>query len=587
MNVPTPVGAGLVRTLVRILCLASLGTAASGFAGEPLKVEGKTVELPEFRVTESRALPDPEPWSYTRLGRFEVLSSASEGRTRRLLAEFQRFQQALNLLWPTQTKPLASSALVLCGRDAQFEPFRRADSPGNPGAIPSRFLQNRESMAIVVNLAAERTLVSDSATSAATEAASVELEFDHATLLYREYLFFLLNQFETKAPAWMAEGLAQIVMDAEVTDGWLIYGKIDTFKGSAVGGAISAEETDASANTTAVVGEQPFNAVLKNRRLIPLERFLAIGADSEEARAPLGNNLWAKQAYLFVHFCTFGEDLRHREHLAEFVRRLGREPLSEQLFKECFKIGYAQMEDELRAYLAHVRHKFQRYDLSKSEQVNAAGIELNSASPGQIGLILGDALRLANQPEAGGIAYRAGYVRGGRDPALLAGLAATEAAAGHADRSAKFLEAACTAGVARPSAHAALARLRLEQALAKPASPDGRLDVAQMGGVLKAAFTARQHPPALPETYEVIADAWAASAVAPKPGNLGVLDEGVRAFPRHSALLLKTAKLYAGIGATDVATSIAKLGLRFPRDAEAAAEFERFLQTLPAKPAVK
>jgi hypothetical protein len=545
-------------------------------AATGLPVDGKTVELPAFNVTDSRALPEPEPWLHTQAGRFEVLSSASERTTRRLLTDFQTFQQALGLLWPAPPRPLASSTLILCGKDAQFAPFRREAAGGEAEVLPSRFLRDRESLAIVVNLASERVAINDAATAAQNDAGSVEIEFDHATLLYREYIFSLLNQFESRPPAWMAEGLAQIVMDAEVTDRWLVYGKIETFKGSAVGGAgIGAEETDASVSSTAVVGEQPFNVVLRRKQLMPLGDFFAKGPDSPEARNALGNTLWAKQAYLFLHFCLFGEDLRHRDGLVTFVSRLAKEPLSEQLFRECFKVDYAGMEKQLRAYLLHVRHKYQRYEFKPTEQ---AKLEFTPATPGQIGVVLGDALRLAEQFPAAHDAYRAAYLRGNREPVLLAGLAFTERLQGRAENADKLLAAACAANVPRPSAHAALARARLESALAKPAGPDGKLSPDQVASVLQAVFAARQHPPRIAETYEVGAAVWAASAVPPKPANLAVLDEGVKAFPRRSPLVLQTAKLYDSIGARDTAVAIAKLGLRFAGDERAAAEFRQLIE---------
>ncbi|HLP25610.1 MAG TPA: hypothetical protein VK477_08030, partial [Acidobacteriota bacterium] len=414
-------------------------------AADPLKVEGKTVELPEFTVTDSRVLPEAKPWLHGRVGNFEVLSSAGESRTRKLLADFQRFRQALTLLWPAPPKPLANSTLVLCARAGEFASFL-PDAPSATDPVPSLLLRDRESLAIAVNLAAERVLLNDANTVALTGASSVEFDVDHAQLLYREYIFSLLNQAEARPPVWMAEGLAQIVMDAEVTDRWLIYGKIDTLKGSAVGGGdASAEETDASANSTAIVGEQPFNVVLNHRKLMPLAQFFAVSADSPEARTPLGNNLWAKQAYLFVHFCLFGENLRHRDAIVQFVGRLTREPLSEQMFRDCFKVTYAQMESELRAYLRHVKHKYQTYEIKPTDRFDPRTIEIAAANPTQIGVLLGDAQRLAGRAEQAALTYREAYLRGSRDPVLLAGLAATEAAAGHADRAAKFLDAACAA----------------------------------------------------------------------------------------------------------------------------------------------
>jgi len=572
---------GPVAGLATLAFLALLGRAA-----EELKVEGKTVELPEFKVTDSRALPEAPPWHYGRVGRFDILSSASEGRTRKLLADFQKFQQALTLLWPTPPKPLASSTLVLCARAGEFATLLPLGADAKSSPLPSRLLRDRESLAIAVDLAADRLLVEDAGAVSSTNATVVELDLDHATLLYREYIFSLLNQSNVPPPAWMAEGLAQIVMDAEVTDRWLVYGKIDTEKGSATGGSgVSTDDTDASANSTAVVGERPFNVVLQYTKLMPLDQFFAVTSDSPEARSPLGNNLWAKQAYLFVHFCLFGENLRYRDAIVQFVGRLVREPASEQLFRDCFKVGYAQMHEELRAYLRHVRHKYQAYEIKPNDRFDAHSIELASASPSQIGIILGDAQRLAGRLEQAEATYREAYLRGSRAPALLAGLAATEAAAGHADRAAKFLDAACAAHVARPSAYATLARRRLDTALAHPAGPDGKLDPAQLAAVLAPVFEARKYPPLIPETYHVTADAWAASAAPPKVPNLAVLDEGLKAFPRDSALVLQGARLYASIGAHDIAASIARLGARFAVDAGAKREFEQLLASLPAPPA--
>lgn len=571
----------LLAILPALTCLILAPTAVRG--AEDLKTEGKTVELPEYTVTDDRVLADLPAWHYARVGRFEVLSSATEARTRKLLADFQKFQQALTLLWPAPPRPIATSSLVLCARTGEFASLLPPGTDASSAPPPSRLLRDRESLVIAINLTADRLLLDDATALATTNATSVELDLDHAKLLYREYIFSLLNQTEVRPPIWMAEGLAQIVMDAEITDRWLIYGKIDTFKGSAVGGAgESTDETDASANSTAVVGEQPFNVVLRHRKLLPLDEFFAVTADSPAAKTLIGNNLWAKQSYLFVHFCLFGENLRHRDALVRFVGRLGREPASEALFRDCFKISYAEMEEQQRAYLRFLKHKYQTYDLKPGDRFDPKSIELADASPSQIGSLLGDAQRLAGNLDRAATTYREAYLRGSRAPALLAGLALTEAAAGHDESSQKFLEAACAAHVERPSAYAALARRRLDLALAHPAALESKLDAAQLTAVLGAVFEARKFPPLLPETYHVAAEAWAASSTPPKVPNLAVLDEGIKAFPRDSALVLKSARLYASIGANDTAASIARLGARFALDVETRRRFEEFLLSLPS-----
>jgi hypothetical protein len=159
----------------------------------------------------------------------------------------------------------------------------------------------------------------------------------------------------------------------------------------------------------------------------------------------------------------------------------------------------------------------------------------------------------------------------------------TESYLNHTDRARELLELSVKAGVNRPSAHVELARLRLAAAGAGGA----KLTVAQMGLVLTPLFEARKLPPPLPDTYELIATAWAQSAVAPKPDNLAVLDEGIRAFPRNSDLLYRAAQLYRQADALPVATSIAKLGLRYSSDDAAKVRFEELLAALPADSGAK
>ena len=94
---------------------------------------------------------------------------------------------------------------------------------------------------------------------------------------------------------------------------------------------------------------------------------------------------------------------------------------------------------------------------------------------------------------------------------------------------------------------------------------------------LTPLFQARARPPALPETYRLIADAWALSATPPKPEHLAVLDEGVRAFPRETTLALAAARLNASIGESSRAGAIAELGMRYASDADARGELQRFV----------
>jgi hypothetical protein len=581
MTIPTRLP-GLIATALFALASLSIQTLAE----TAIPPSDATIKLPDLQVTTSADLPPPESWRYTRVGSFEVLSNASDRATKSLLADFGKFTQAMALVWPAPIKPLAASTIILCGKGGKFDAFPPANAKKDDAIIPSVFLRNREQIAIVVDVEADRVAI-DPTKVDVINAGSAEYEVDHYKQLYREYVRYLLSQSEARPPIWLEEGLAQIIMDIELDDKTLIYGKINSLKGVASGGeSADSDGTDPTANTDAVVGEQPFNAVLQHHKLIPLDQFFAIGADSPEAQNPLGNNLWAKQAYAFVHFCMFGENLRYQQALSTFVSRLAREPLSESLFKECFKVGYADMAKEIRGYILHTKHKYQKYALQKDDKFSAKTIELREATTAEVGLIKGDALRLGGHFDIGYAAYRAAYMRGSRDPALLAGMGVTENALSHPDRARELLEAAIKSGTKLPSAYVDLARLRLDYATAHPAA-DGKLSVGQMGTVMTLLFEARKYQPPLPETYQLIAAAWAKSSVPPKPDNLGVLDEGVRSFPRESKLLYDTAQLYNQAGSPATAASIAKLGIRFSSDATAKTRFEQLLASLPSTPAAK
>lgn len=545
-------------------------------AAEPV-TEGQTVKLPTMTVTDSAALPELESWHYGRITGFEVLSNASENETRKLLADFQKFQQAVQLMWPAPIKPLAAASMVLCGRGNQYDRFVSRTATADAAVVPSLFVRNREQVAIIVDLQTEQLSINDPTALINTGAATVDYQVDHYRQLYREYVHYLLSQGEVRPPAWLEEGLAQIIMDIELREKTLIYGKIDSHRGEATGGSpLEAEENDASV-AGAVVGEQPFNVVLQRRKFIPFGQFLALTHDAPEAKNPLGNNLWAKQAYAFVHFCLFGENLRHKEALTTFVGRLTREPLSEALFKDCFKIGYTDMEKQLRAYLRHTKHKYQQYNLQPDDRLKADAIELTDATATHVGLLKGDALRLTGQPGAALAEYRMAYLRGSRDPALLAALGQTESDASVARR---HLDDAIKAGTNRPSAYVAQARLRLADFQTDP-GPDGKLTNTQVAAVLTPLFKARSFSPPLPETYATIAAAWKLSSVAPKPEHLAVLDEGIRRFPRDTNLIIETVELYRLAGAPANATAVGQVGLRFATEPASRARLEQILATLP------
>jgi hypothetical protein len=340
------------------------------------------------------------------------------------------------------------------------------------------------------------------------------------------------------------------------------------------------EDEEAPDFSTITVTDQQFNVALARRALMPLDKMFAVGYDSPETRNPLGNNRWAKQSYAFVHMCLYGEGGRWQKPFGQFLQRMGNSGPTEALFQECFGISYKKMLTHLRGYIGFTSHKYQQFVLKDGDRFTAPPPDVQPATEAQIARIKGDALRLAGHREAAHNAYRAAYIRGEREPRLLAALGVEEVAAGRADRGRKLLEAAAKSGFDRPTGYIELAKLRLAEASANPAGADGKLSPAQVASVIEILASGQRRPPPLPESYGLAAATWAAAEVPPTREQLKALDAGIALFPRYASMVMNAAVLNARAGAPEHAVKLAQHGIQIAPDPATKARFEQLLATL-------
>jgi hypothetical protein len=556
----------------------------------------KPIELPTYEVVDTRALPPPEKWSYGRIAGFEVLSNASPKATKRLVNDFQRFSLALGLVWPGVQRPSAVPAsLIICGSGGKFDAFVPKGETHPDRAMASLTLRSPEVSSIVVDYqtkvlnlvtpeglaAAASAPTSDSDGNAIGGAGDPGFAVDAYRQLYREYIHFLVDGINPRPAAWLEEGLAQIFMAMEITDRSITVGKLeDPNEISATQAALN----DSGVGGTAPQEDRDFNAALAHRALLPMAEMFAVANDSDTARQALGGT-WAKQCYAFVHWGLYGDQSRHQQAFITFLQRLEKEQVSEALFKECFKKSYKDMELTIRGYVEFTSHKIAGVAAPKGQKLpEPPPFELRDATESEIGRIKGDALRLAGHEDAAHLALIAPYIRGERDPQLLAAIGLQERAAGDLPRARKFLEAAARANAVRPRAYLELARLQFADAAAH-SGPGGRFSAAQTADILKSLFTARGQPPRQPEVYEAIAEAWGRCEVTPTAAHLGVLDEGVRLFPRDVTLIQSTAELKVKSGLINEASALIDLGLRVAPVGAAREKFETLKASLPKPPA--
>ncbi|HUR58671.1 MAG TPA: hypothetical protein VM029_13245 [Opitutaceae bacterium] len=553
---------------------------------------GPIVELPKFVVTDSRELPKPEMWRYATMPGFEILTNASDKATQRLIRDFDMFRQALGHVWPLPQRSGPPTLLILCGKGGKFDAFAPKEQQYET-ALASRFLKKSDRTAIVIDFQATtlNVLNIDGADDAATGTDSGVISVEHDKQLYREYVHYLLSRSEPRLPAWLEEGLSQIIMRMKFDRRWIEFARLEDPNTVSAQAAFVAEinaaaaaEGDASLLPGAPAEDRDFNVSLRRRALVPLEKFFAVGHESPEAMNPLGNNRWAKQAYAFVHMCLYGYNGKYQKAFSTFIQRAAREPVTEPMFKECFNMTYSKMLLEIRSYCEFTVYEHKEYRAKQDVIIPPPPLALRDATQSEVGRIKGEALTMAGNNAAARAELIAPYIRGERDPALLASLGLYERAAGEDERARKFLEAAVAGKAVRAEAYYELARYRFADAQAKPGGANGGFSAAQSSGIIELLLTARKQPPAPPAVYDLMAETWARSPTSPKRDDIIALIEGVRLYPGRLKLAYQVAALSADGGMPDVAHSLVDHGIKYAPDITSRARFEELKKKLPPAP---
>ena len=519
----------------------SAQTAAPALPAAPDPGGEPPVELPVFEVTDRRVLPPPESWRYAAIPGFEVLSSVSARETTRFVKDFFLLQAAINEIMPgfATADVAVPTSLILTGRGKGFDRFLPADRDEERFRTNSLFFDDPERGVIVVDFALAEFLLEDNTTE----------EADPYRGFYKEYFRYLIRrQMSGRAPPWFEEGLVQLFASIDVTKKWINFAQI----GDGFGGPRTGD----------------FNRILNERHLMS---FPELFADPPKQRS----TFWSAQSYAFVHMCLYGRGQRYQKGFIKLLSRIGNEAPTEAIFKECFGMDFKKMNLEMRGYIGFTDYKAMQYTAKKGQALpDAPPFALRDATESEAGRIVGEALRLGKHGDAAHLALIAPYIRGEREASLLAALGLDERGAGHTDRARKFLEAAAAAKVARPRAYLELARLRADEARAKPAAAGGKLSEAQVGRVLEPLLVARKQRPPMAAVYGLIGEVWGRSARAPTREEFEVVLEGVQTFPRNTPLVWQATTLAAQQNFAQEALLLAKHGLKTARDPADRARFE-------------
>jgi hypothetical protein len=541
------------------------GVLHSAAADPTAPTTDNVVELPKLTITDERDLPPRESWRYTAVPGFEILSNASDSSTKHFAREFYQLQEAIKIVWPAVlnvNSATAPTTLLLCEKGKIFDELAASTHEQYSGNVNSMFLRTPEHTILVINFGETlnptdfeaQTEIEDTGYSSKKP----PVEYNPVREAYRQYFRALLRKASARpVPPWLEEGLVQMLASMNFSSDHLVFGRV-------------GERSD------------DFNFQLNETRFIPLEKMFASELPAE---AKEDASLWGAQCHAFVHWGLYGMKSKNRAAFTKFAALACQKPVTPELFHECFGNSYKQMQTNLRSYVRSTTHGYFEKDADKNAQVlpKPPEVSVREATQAEIGRLKGEAFAIVGNEEAAKREFTAPYFRKEHDAALLAVLGLQEYRLGNTPRAKKFLEAAAQQQAVRPTAYITLARIQYSEALAQPGADKG-LTMQQVASVLRPLFTARSQPPALPETYELIADTWAHSATSPKADHLAVLDEGIRTFPRNSRLICQTGELYARIGDLPTALVLADLGLKLPNsDANVRARLEQLKQRATPK----
>ena len=511
------------------------------------------LELPPFVVTEQI---QGSRWRYAQIDGFDILSQASTDETKQVVAALWRGRQMI--LPPSLLTPFSAPMVVVI-----FD-----QPPGKSAGVPSlgSVRGNNEETTHWTNLIKRRF---GDRESFAINLWRTDFSFSNA---FRFDTNTLLQRRAPSAPGWLREGL--FGRYGLYREGWRWH---PGDKRMVVPSAwwFSLAETDLAVRYYGIARQKaqfpglhlPMPEEIDLLLLIPelrdvLEQRTAFSrraaATPPPANAPPPKSSvavadtivlpkitvasdyperLASTAALFVRWGIYGRTPEDTQKFWRFAERSCAEPVTTELFEECFGMSYERVRLELVHYLPTAVSEPASAPVGR---LTPPAFKLRDATLEEIALVRGEWERMESAALAGRFPELAQQYRekarrtfaeavgsGGHDPRLLASMGLLALDAGEASRARELLETAAAAKVAEPRVYYELAQLRWAKAAESKEKPSAAL----IEGVTGLLLTAEHQSPHLPGVYIFLAEL-ALRSERCAPEHLAALQRGLAYFPR-------------------------------------------------------
>jgi tetratricopeptide (TPR) repeat protein len=253
-----------------------------------------------------------DEWLQVRSKNFNLIGNASDKDIRKVATKLEQFRETFRQLFSKTnlSSPIPTNVVVFKSSSA-YKPFKPKRADGKIDEFVAGYFQPGEDVNYI-------TLSADGD------------DADMYGTIFHEYVHFIIdtNFGKSEVPPWFNEGLAEyyqtfaIEKDQEVKLGLPQSGHL---------------------------------ALLQQNKLIPLDTLFKISNYALHQNANHSRSIFYAQSWALIHYLIQGGK---SEGLNKFLTLTMKSVPAEEAFQDSFQMSYAQMEKELKKYVAQNSYKY-------------------------------------------------------------------------------------------------------------------------------------------------------------------------------------------------------------------------------------
>ncbi len=263
----------------------------------------------------------PEPpgenqkWIVVRADDIEIFSNGSPSAALNVARELLRMREAVSQVSRLKVRSPIPTKVFLFANERTFEPYRDVLFPRDGENVTGVFAGSDDANFILLRGDAEGGV---------------------DRVVYHELTYYFVKNTVGAVPLWLSEGIAEY------------YSTFRSFGDKIHIGRPVRDHI----------------AWLRQKPLIPLRDLFSMDHDSPEYNEGTLSGVFYAQSWALVHYLLLGNDER-RAQFSKFLALSGEGKSIDEAFQQGFGITYAQLEQELRAYVRKFSMKYMSYSLNE------------------------------------------------------------------------------------------------------------------------------------------------------------------------------------------------------------------------------